>query len=164
MLGSRQRLKLIVISGLHQTSTPTMAMELSVSVTLGFRSHSHSPSEEDPLNHFHLIPVSIKPKKPNTTLTVRAKKKSTIEGVSDELNAIASQNLDFAPSRRRVRAAFTDVQQQLDHYLFKVTSHTSSYSILYAMHSFHCCCSIISFRLSLIFPFFLFTGCAFGIV
>lgn len=49
-----------------------------------------------------------------------AKQKSVIEGVSDELNKIASQNLDFAPSRRRVRSAFAEVQQQLDHCLFKV--------------------------------------------
>ncbi|KAL7001140.1 acylglycerol lipase [Sarracenia purpurea var. burkii] len=43
-----------------------------------------------------------------------------IEGVSDEMNAIASQNLDLAPARRRVRSAFTEVQQKLDHCLFKM--------------------------------------------
>lgn len=42
-----------------------------------------------------------------------------IEGAGDELNAIASQNMDFAPARRRVREAFIDVQQSLDHFLFK---------------------------------------------
>ncbi|KAF6165761.1 hypothetical protein GIB67_012658 [Kingdonia uniflora] len=42
-----------------------------------------------------------------------------IEGLSPELNSIASQNLDFAPARRYVRSAFTDIQQQLDHLLFK---------------------------------------------
>jgi len=36
------------------------------------------------------------------------------------LNAIARRNLDFAYTRRRVRDAFTEVQQQLDHCLFKV--------------------------------------------
>lgn len=36
------------------------------------------------------------------------------------MNAIASQNLDFAPARRRVRSAFKDAQQQLDHCLFKM--------------------------------------------
>lgn len=46
--------------------------------------------------------------------------KPRIEGVSDELNTIASQNLDFAPARRRVRSAFLSVQQQLDHLLFKM--------------------------------------------
>ncbi|KAI7729862.1 hypothetical protein M8C21_007752, partial [Ambrosia artemisiifolia] len=46
-------------------------------------------------------------------------KKKPIEGVSDQMNAIASQNLDHAPARRRVRLAFTHVQEQLDHVLFK---------------------------------------------
>ncbi|EXC18486.1 hypothetical protein L484_018667 [Morus notabilis] len=49
-----------------------------------------------------------------------AKKRSPIEGVNEELNKIASQNLDFAPARKRVRSAFADVQQQLDHFLFKL--------------------------------------------
>ncbi|XP_026380907.1 caffeoylshikimate esterase-like [Papaver somniferum] len=45
--------------------------------------------------------------------------KKMIGNVSDELNEIASENLDSAPARRRVRSAFTEVQQQLDHILFK---------------------------------------------
>ncbi|KAI8539120.1 hypothetical protein RHMOL_Rhmol09G0156200 [Rhododendron molle] len=53
-------------------------------------------------------------------LAVTAKKRAVIEGVSDEMSAIASQNLDFAPARRRVRSAFAQVQQQLDHCLFKM--------------------------------------------
>ncbi|KAA8529155.1 hypothetical protein F0562_034046 [Nyssa sinensis] len=57
---------------------------------------------------------------PRTRLTIMAKKKQRIEGVSEEMNEIASQNLDFAPTRRRVRSAFADVQQQLDHCLFKM--------------------------------------------
>ena len=57
---------------------------------------------------------------PKLHLIVTAKKRSPIEGVSEELNAIASQNLDTAPARRRVRLAFVEVQQQLDHCLFKV--------------------------------------------
>lgn len=57
---------------------------------------------------------------PKLHLIVMAKKRSPIEGVSEELNAIASQNLDMAPARRRVRLAFVEVQQQLDHCLFKV--------------------------------------------
>ncbi|KAL4561923.1 hypothetical protein LXL04_034107 [Taraxacum kok-saghyz] len=52
-------------------------------------------------------------------LKIMAKKKP-IEGVSDQMNAIASQNLDNAPARRRVRLAFTQVQEQLDHVLFKM--------------------------------------------
>ncbi|XVF84797.1 hypothetical protein PTKIN_Ptkin17bG0068000 [Pterospermum kingtungense] len=47
-------------------------------------------------------------------------KKKKIEGVSEELNLIASQNLDYAAARRRVRSAFAEVQQQLDHCLFKM--------------------------------------------
>ncbi|XP_039116212.1 caffeoylshikimate esterase [Dioscorea cayenensis subsp. rotundata] len=46
--------------------------------------------------------------------------KKLIEGVSDELNSVASQNMDFAPTRRRVHRAFLPVQQQLDHVLFKM--------------------------------------------
>ncbi|CAL9186805.1 caffeoylshikimate esterase-like [Musa acuminata AAA Group] len=46
--------------------------------------------------------------------------RKAIEGVSDELNAVAAENLDFAPARRRVRAAFADVQRRLDHFLFKM--------------------------------------------
>ncbi|XP_076956008.1 caffeoylshikimate esterase-like [Bidens hawaiensis] len=52
-------------------------------------------------------------------LKIMAKKKP-IEGVSDQMNAIASQSLDHAPARRRVRLAFTQVQEQLDHVLFKM--------------------------------------------
>lgn len=51
---------------------------------------------------------------------VMAQKKPKIEGVGEELNSIASQNLDHAPARRRVRSAFANVQQQLDHVLLKV--------------------------------------------
>ncbi|XAR72344.1 2-acylglycerol O-acyltransferase [Bertholletia excelsa] len=57
---------------------------------------------------------------PRTSLKITARKRTVIEGVSDEMNAIASQNLAFAPARRRVRSAFTEVQQQLDHCLFKM--------------------------------------------
>ncbi|XP_050223012.1 caffeoylshikimate esterase [Mercurialis annua] len=46
-------------------------------------------------------------------------KKRDIEGVSEELNLIASQNLDHAPARRLVRSAFVEAQRQLDHPLFK---------------------------------------------
>ncbi|CAF1913266.1 unnamed protein product [Brassica napus] len=46
-------------------------------------------------------------------------KRSPIEGVSEELNLIASEELDQAPARRRVRSAFVDLQLQLDHCLFK---------------------------------------------
>ena len=43
-----------------------------------------------------------------------------LEGASDELRAAAAQCLDWAPGRRRVRAAFAPVLPTLDHYLFKV--------------------------------------------
>nr|DAD31796.1 TPA_asm: hypothetical protein HUJ06_010647 [Nelumbo nucifera] len=56
---------------------------------------------------------------PKTCGAIVAKKKSTIESLSEEMNSIASQNMDFAPARRRVRSAFMDVQQKLDHILFK---------------------------------------------
>ncbi|KAG6514696.1 hypothetical protein ZIOFF_025066 [Zingiber officinale] len=50
---------------------------------------------------------------------VVAAARKPIEGVGEELNAAAAQNMDFAPARRRVRDAFADVQGRLDHFLFK---------------------------------------------
>ncbi|CAH9104710.1 unnamed protein product [Cuscuta epithymum] len=65
--------------------------------------------------------VSPEPRTRRRLATVTmALNKPRIEGVSEELNTIASQNLDFAPARRRVRSAFLSVQQQLDHILFKM--------------------------------------------
>ncbi|KAG6396632.1 hypothetical protein SASPL_142787 [Salvia splendens] len=61
---------------------------------------------------------NIPPKLLRQTVILAAQKK--IAGVSDELNSIASQNLDHAPARRRVRSAFANVQQHLDHILFKM--------------------------------------------
>ncbi|WOK92451.1 caffeoylshikimate esterase isoform X1 [Canna indica] len=55
----------------------------------------------------------------STSAVVVAAARKAIEGVSDELNAAAAENMDFAPARRRVRAAFADVQSGLDHFLFK---------------------------------------------
>lgn len=96
----------------------TVIMELSKTL----RFSSFNPIYH-PFNH-QLLPfatkVSAKPKT-TTKLTVTAKRKAPIEGVSDELNDVASYNLDFAYSRRRVRAAFAQLQQQLDHCLFKVS-------------------------------------------
>ncbi|KAH1190652.1 Caffeoylshikimate esterase [Glycine max] len=112
------------------------------SVTLRFRSHTlslfpHAPisSIDHPHNHL-LIPISPKFSS-NTTLSVAAtaKKKPSIEGVSEELNAMASQNLDFAPSRRRVRAAFTEVHQQLDHFLFKILELLKNQSLILMLQS-----------------------------
>lgn len=53
-------------------------------------------------------------------MIIRAQKKAKIEGVSEELNSIASQNLDHVSARRRVRSAFANVQEQLDHVLLKM--------------------------------------------
>ncbi|XP_047164820.1 uncharacterized protein LOC124834213 [Vigna umbellata] len=96
---------------------------MEMSEALRFRSHNFSLFPRAPISsteHPHnLMPISPKFSS-NTRLSVTtAKKKSSIEGVSEELTAIASLNLDFAPSRRRVRSAFTEVHQQLDHFLFK---------------------------------------------
>ncbi|EPS64100.1 hypothetical protein M569_10681, partial [Genlisea aurea] len=60
------------------------------------------------------------PRKPASPAIVMSLEKRKIEGVSEELNAIASQNLDHAPARRRVRLAFSKVQEQLHHVLFKM--------------------------------------------
>ncbi|CAH8305230.1 unnamed protein product [Eruca vesicaria subsp. sativa] len=53
------------------------------------------------------------------TPAIVSAKRSPIDGVSEELNLIASEELDQAPARRRVRSAFADLQLQLDHCLFK---------------------------------------------
>ncbi|KAG2281986.1 hypothetical protein Bca4012_050505 [Brassica carinata] len=53
------------------------------------------------------------------TPAIVSAKRSPIEGVSEELNLIASEELDQAPARRRARSAFADLQLQLDHCLFK---------------------------------------------
>ncbi|CAN1181238.1 Caffeoylshikimate esterase [Linum perenne] len=55
---------------------------------------------------------------PAVTATLTMKKR--IEGVTHDLNLIASQNLDHAPARRLVRSAFTQLQLQLDHPLYKL--------------------------------------------
>jgi acylglycerol lipase len=49
-----------------------------------------------------------------------ARRARALEGASDELRAAAAQCLDWAPARRRVRAAFAPVLPTLDHCLFKV--------------------------------------------
>ncbi|EOY00153.1 PREDICTED: caffeoylshikimate esterase isoform X2 [Theobroma cacao] len=102
-------------------------MELS----LTFRSWSpfvprklNSPSSHPPkLSIPTISPTPALPlqRTPRPTVAAAAGKKE-IEGVSEELNLIASQNLDYAAARRRVRSAFIQVQQQLDHCLFKVAS------------------------------------------
>ncbi|EYU29987.1 hypothetical protein ABFS82_05G033900 [Erythranthe guttata] len=73
----------------------------------------HTPfSLRQQLNH--------RPPLSRRTVISMAQKKPKIDGLSDELNSIAAQNLDHAPARRRVRLAFSDLQQQLDHILFKM--------------------------------------------
>jgi len=90
---------------------------MTTTLRFGSQNFFPLPLHHNSLNHYHLNPI---PNSTKTTLRVSAKKKSTIEGISDELNSIASLNLDHAPSRRHVRQAFTHVHQQLDHILFKV--------------------------------------------
>lgn len=43
-----------------------------------------------------------------------------MEGLDEEKYTISQMNLDQAPARRRVREAFIQIQQNLDHCLFKV--------------------------------------------
>ncbi|RWR82233.1 caffeoylshikimate esterase-like protein isoform X1 [Cinnamomum micranthum f. kanehirae] len=62
----------------------------------------------------------MRARKGNLVVAASKKAKKELEGVSDELNAIAAQNKDSSAARRRVRSAFTHTQQQLDHLLFKV--------------------------------------------
>lgn len=72
------------------------------------------------LNHGSPLFLKGNMNKKAKILVCKAKKKTPIEGLSEEMNVIASQNMDFASARRRVRSAFMDVQQQLDHCLFKM--------------------------------------------
>ncbi|GAY47539.1 hypothetical protein CUMW_105190 [Citrus unshiu] len=65
-----------------------------------------------------LVPRGRRSSTHRRRLIVRAEINSPIEGVGDDLNLIASRNLDFAYTRRKVRSAFTQVQLQLDHCLF----------------------------------------------
>ncbi|KAK3004384.1 hypothetical protein RJ639_019220 [Escallonia herrerae] len=97
-------------------------MDLRFTLTSIFR-----PAELSLLHRKCETPIFIRRKlnpkfaaKRTIQLTIMAEKKPAIEGLSDELNAIACQNIDFASQRRRVRSAFVDVQQQLDHCLFKM--------------------------------------------
>nr|GMD15315.1 caffeoylshikimate esterase [Ipomoea batatas]GME13595.1 caffeoylshikimate esterase [Ipomoea batatas] len=88
-------------------------MDLALSLSSAYR-----PENSTFRRKFHGI-VPGPRRRRRVAITV-ALNKPRIEGVSDELNTIASQNLDFAPARRRVRSAFLSVQQQLDHLLFKM--------------------------------------------
>ncbi|KAL9456749.1 hypothetical protein AB3S75_005888 [Citrus x aurantiifolia] len=65
-----------------------------------------------------LVPRGRRSSTHHRRLIVRAETHSPIEGFGDDLNLIASRNLDFAYTRRKVRSAFTQVQLQLDHCLF----------------------------------------------
>lgn len=115
----------------------TLPVSMDLSFTRGFCSPTPTLSMRklnSPITHplKQHLPIITRPKmNPQSTtflksssrtyhLTVTARLKKPIEGVSEKLNLIASQNLDHASARRRVRSAFIEVQQQLDHPLFKV--------------------------------------------
>lgn len=79
--------------------------------------HRSPPLSVIPSPH-HLSRFGAAPRQ--RRLTAAAAMKRAIPGVCEELNAIASLNLDQAPTRRLVRAAFAEVHRSLDHILFKV--------------------------------------------
>lgn len=130
---------------------------MDLSLTLKFRSPELSLFPVKPISPFSLPRKQYKPifpcpkTNPKPHFTVTAKQRSPIEGVSKELNAIASQNLDFASCRRRVRSAFVEVQQQLDHCLFKV----GFFFFLHHDHSFDLRCFWVGilFQLMILFCF-----------
>ncbi|KAJ9140745.1 hypothetical protein P3X46_031353 [Hevea brasiliensis] len=109
---------------------------MDFSLKLGLTPSSFSLTRRkfhSPINHplKHQLPIvtppslklksrTISTSSGNPHLTVMAELSKPLDGLSQELNLIASQNLDHAPARRRVRSAFTQVQQQLDHPLFKL--------------------------------------------
>ncbi|XP_065013585.1 caffeoylshikimate esterase-like isoform X2 [Musa acuminata AAA Group] len=76
----------------------------------------HRPIQLQPLDRVWGTPTG----RPLRRAAVVAVAKKAIEGVGDELNAVAAENMDFAPARRRVRYAFADVHRRLDHFLFKI--------------------------------------------
>ncbi|XP_065870423.1 caffeoylshikimate esterase isoform X1 [Euphorbia lathyris] len=79
-----------------------------------------SSSKHQLKQHFPIkFPSKFSLKSANLAVLDMVKKKKQIEGASEELNSIASQNLDHAESRRRVRSAFIEAHNQLDHPLFK---------------------------------------------
>ncbi|KAF7827812.1 caffeoylshikimate esterase-like [Senna tora] len=96
---------------------------MDLSATRRFPSHNLSPFPPLSFSRIQQRQITITPSftsSSNTSLlTVSAMRRPPIEGVSDELNAVALRNLDFALTRRQVRAAFAEVQQHLDHCLFK---------------------------------------------
>ncbi|CAI0552901.1 unnamed protein product [Linum tenue] len=57
---------------------------------------------------------------PPATVSATLTRKKPVEDATLDLNSIASQNLDHAHARRLVRSAFTHLQQQLDHPLYKL--------------------------------------------
>lgn len=73
--------------------------------------------------------VKIKPSILRPRVVAMAMKEPVIDGLTDEMNEIAIRNLDFAPSRRLVRSVFAEVQQQLDHCLFKVSALVSVFHL-----------------------------------
>ncbi|RRT48271.1 hypothetical protein B296_00043616 [Ensete ventricosum] len=82
----------------------------------------HCSIQLQPLDRVRGTPTG-RPLRRAAVITVARK---AIEGFGDELNAVAAENMDFAPARRRVRSAFADVHRRLDHFLFKVCAHPPS--------------------------------------
>ncbi|RZR75495.1 hypothetical protein BHM03_00059300 [Ensete ventricosum] len=78
----------------------------------------HCSIQLQPLDRVRGTPTG----RPLRRAAVIAVARKAIEGYGDELNAVAAENMDFAPARRRVRSAFADVHRRLDHFLFKVRS------------------------------------------
>lgn len=103
-------------------SHPRFPMDLALTST--FRPH-YLPEYSHSSRHLHRLfslrqHPKLKPTLSRQTVIITVQKKAKIEGVSDEINSIASQNLDHVSARRRVRSAFVNVQEQLDHVLLKV--------------------------------------------
>ncbi|MED6170480.1 hypothetical protein PIB30_031359 [Stylosanthes scabra] len=93
---------------------------MNLSLTFRFRSQILTQfhcTQISPIKHPLKQELHFSTNHNNRNLMVAAKK-APIEGVSEDLNSIASYNLDFAYSRRKVRTAFTEVHQHLDHCLF----------------------------------------------
>ncbi|KAA3477793.1 caffeoylshikimate esterase-like [Gossypium australe] len=71
-------------------------------LSLTFRSPSPFLLPNSKPSTLSIPPISLKPSPHLLTVAVAAGKMKMIEGVSDELNSIASQNLDYAAAHRRM--------------------------------------------------------------
>lgn len=112
-----RNIKLCLPLTFSSLSSPLTPMDFSRSLRL--QTLEFPLRFQTPIDHLHQNPTFSVPGGARGRI-VSALRRPPIEGLSEELNSIARRNLDFARTRRQVRSAFVEVQEQLDHVLFKV--------------------------------------------